>query len=462
MHYLRIVSFILWLSIYDSSTNNVTAEVAQCHADCQSPIAYRPVGPTRPWDSHDELGNILSLTRPYPYSIAGTPVSVVQFNFTMTIHNLTTSTNMQIPAMTNLDLFVDELGQFSGFNYEYDDLEKEIEMFKEVIKTSLLDFKSYEVEIVEYSSKDALDIIEELPINHTKYYDFGIIAQVKINADHNGYNQSTATSFFLENVRPLILNKIDSGIYRDLVSEYESQIDQSLNRSFSLTDNTTTTQSSFEVINELSVENPNPYTAFCEIGCSLFYSFPNKDSVHLVQCTDRCDELYRYNISVGYNDLAEVARLECRDGCQMALKRCQPGYYCSQVKVIDGTEKNGTVSKNKTVLYDGGSMSHCAAGTYRDVDYHSVEECVPCPPGRFREDIKGHNLESCSKCPAGTYNGHNGSASILDCLRCPAGTFTNQPGSEFCLCITPAACESGLPSPADAEKRSTVPYIGRW
>ena len=235
---------------------------------------------------------------------------------------------------------------------------------------------------------------------------------------------------------------------------------------------------SFEVVYDLSVENPNPYSSFCEIGCSIFYSFPNKDDdsnkknkpVELVHCTDHCDELYKYNISVGYNDLAEVARLECRDGCQMAVKRCQPGYYCSQVKVIMDQTSNATTSsesdKNKgqkKVLYEGGRMEYCPAGTYRDVDYDSVEECVPCPPGRFREDIKGRNLESCSKCPVGTYNRLSGSSSILDCLRCPAGTFTNQPGSEFCICITPDAClEHQLPSPADAEKRNTVPYIGRW
>jgi len=108
-------------------------------------------------------------------------------------------------------------------------------------------------------------------------------------------------------------------------------------------------------------------------------------------------------------------------------------------------------------------MAHCPAGTYRDVSYDAVEECIPCPPGRFREDVKGRSLDGCSKCPAGTYNSKNGSSTIRDCLRCPAGTFTNEPGSENCICITPSACsENQMPSPADAEKRDTVPFIGLW
>jgi hypothetical protein len=186
--------------------------------------------------------------------------------------------------------------------------------------------------------------------------------------------------------------------------------------------------------------NPNPYSKFCEYGCAIFYA-STSDPMHLTECMDQCDNYYSYNFTVGYNDYVEVARLECRDGCQIALRRCKPGYYCSK----------------------DGFMAHCPTGTFRDIDYHAVETCNLCPPGRFRDDIKGKTLEDCTKCPSGTYNGRNGSSSIQDCHRCPAGTFTNEPGSEYCKCITPAACEKDqYPSPGDAEKRDTIPYIGRW
>jgi hypothetical protein len=54
-----------------------------------------------------------------------------------------------------------------------------------------------------------------------------------------------------------------------------------------------------------------------------------------------------------------------------------------------------------------------------------------------------------------------GSTSIKDCLRCRAGSFSTE--ASYCVCITPNACaDDQLPSPADAEKKDTVPYIGRW
>ncbi len=436
---------IIIIALFLSCSNIfVEAEVAKCHADCHSPTSSRPVGPTRPWDVKDNLGNDLSLTRPYPYSIAGSSVSIVKFNFSMTIHNL------QVINLSSID-------EFQKF------VAHEEEMFTETIESSILsDYNSFKVRILN-DPRQVEAVYETFTNNFNNttmtHNDYEVTAKIEINADHNGYNLSSATSFFLEDIRPVILLKIDSELQKDFLVEYSPESHQLLNRSFTLGDQ----PSSFEVDNDLGVENPNPYTAFCEIGCSLFFSLPIVP-VELVHCTDECDDLYRYNVTVGYNDLAEVARLECRDGCQMALKRCQPGYYCPQVQ-LDKT-RSITVEKpffKEERAYERGFMAHCEAGTYRDVDYNSVESCVPCPPGRFREDIKGRNLESCSKCPAGTYNRFNGSSSMLDCLRCPAGTFTNEPGSEFCICITPAACSPDqLPSPADAEKKDTIPYIGRW
>lgn len=435
-----LLLFITILLLFSNCYVHVEAKVAQCHEDCRSPLATRPVGPTRPWHLKDDLGNTLELTKPYPFSIAGILVSVVKFNVTMTITN---ENRMSLASF--------QPPQFDSF------VLSEKQLFKSKIMTSIFkaNYDSFRVRIIDYPQE--YTTFDSSSNNGTRY-DLQFVAQININAEHNGFNRSTAKLLFSDDMKRILVKELQSSPYND---DWEREdYRQVLNRTFTFSQ-----ESSIEVVDDLIVVHPNPYTAFCEIGCSLFYSFPTEIPVELVHCTDQCDEMYRYNISVGYNDLAEVARLECRDGCQIALKRCQPGYYCSQVKLNKTPSiTSAIVSKqSENVYYEGGIMKPCPVGTYRDVDYGSVETCVPCPPGRFREDTKGRNLDSCSKCPVGTYNKLNGSSSILDCLRCPAGTFTNQPGSEFCLCITPAACANDqLPSPADAEKRDTIPYIGRW
>ncbi|KAL7542155.1 hypothetical protein ACHAWF_007104 [Thalassiosira exigua] len=222
--------------------------------------------------------------------------------------------------------------------------------------------------------------------------------------------------------------------------------------------------------NPLRLTRPYPYhiaandeydfAQFCKLGCNYFFVDPEKpDKSTLGRCLGRCDEYYDYNsLTPPYNDLAEVARLECRDGCLMALRRCQPGYYCLQVS-FEGAEDSG--ESGETPRYSGGEMIPCPAGTYRDVSYDAVEACIPCPPNYFREDIKGRSIASCSPCSAGTSAVQPGSDSVRDCVRCKAGTFSNE--ASFCMCITPMSCaEDQLPSPADAEKRETVPFIGRW
>lgn len=48
--------------------------------------------------------------------------------------------------------------------------------------------------------------------------------------------------------------------------------------------------------------------------------------------------MYRYDAEGGYSDLAEVARYECYDGCDIALLRCQSGYYCDWPStIVSGT-----------------------------------------------------------------------------------------------------------------------------
>ena len=214
-------------------------------------------------------------------------------------------------------------------------------------------------------------------------------------------------------------------------------------------------------------EGPSPFSQFCKTGCRHFHATFREPTL-LSDCTDECEYTYNYTITVGYSDVIEIARLECRDGCQYALERCEPGHYCSQVRVIQqqdnvthNTEENR--DNDNALTYIGGVMRQCPPGMYRDVSYDAVESCIPCPRGRYRERTRGTSLDSCQKCPIGTYTTSVGSSSKDLCLRCPAGTFTTEPGSAECKCITPGACATDqLSSPADAEKRDTVPFVGRW
>ena len=77
---------------------------------------------------------------------------------------------------------------------------------------------------------------------------------------------------------------------------------------------------------------------FCQMGCQFFFSeFPVNTT-----CKRLCDYIYRYQVTVAYSDLAEQAINECRDGCDIALQVCPPGFYCNH-----------------------GEMHPCQAGRYR-------------------------------------------------------------------------------------------------
>ena len=218
------------------------------------------------------------------------------------------------------------------------------------------------------------------------------------------------------------------------------------------------------------VEHRYDFQTFCRLGCTFFFglSYPMIDTGDtktstLSQCRDLCDEEYGYKSSTPpYNDLAEISRLECHDGCLMALKRCRPGHYCTQPSFYDdGNAAADDDATGNSIQYEGGNMIPCPPGTFRDTSYEAVTECTPCPPNYYREGVKGQSLSSCSPCPAGTSAVDPGNTSITDCVRCKAGTFSTKASS--CMCITPQACTKvQLPPPADAEKKDTLPYIGRW
>ena len=445
----------LLLVLLSAAPESVAGTRERCIMDCRS-SDDRSVGPTRPWDAGDLLGNALSLTRPHPYSVAGDEVAVLRFEVTLRVVR-------GRPSSFSSDATANSA---AGGRYLLEGLKES--MLK---KLNSLEFRIVEERSVASPLRDGTG--DDGPLTMDFVVSIGSIA------DHNGYNLGTADDFFREVLLPAIRSVIESGALAEAVGgrlaraegreEEEEEDDDDDDDDDGPTKRLTVefppfpydvTAAPYRANLALHGGRPNPYAKFCEVGCVEFFS--SSDPVTLDECTGKCDGRYEYNVTVGYSDVAEVARLECRDGCQMALIRCQPGYYCSQVvpsRVGDDSEKGGGGGP----LYAGGIMTQCPAGTYRDVSYGAVEECLPCPPGRYREDIKGRDLESCAKCRVGTYAAHPGGTSVRDCLRCPAGRFNSEEGGARWKCIRPMACEGDGPaSPADSEKRDTVPFIGRW
>lgn len=61
---------------------------------------------------------------------------------------------------------------------------------------------------------------------------------------------------------------------------------------------------------------PSSNGGFCKLGCQIFYTETPKNTT----CKNLCGYFYRSKISVEYSDLTEEARLECEDGCDIALQ----------------------------------------------------------------------------------------------------------------------------------------------
>lgn len=189
---------------------------------------------------------------------------------------------------------------------------------------------------------------------------------------------------------------------------------------------------------------PFPFDGFCKLGCQLFFS----EEPYNVTCKRACDYSYRYGITVEYSDLGEVAKLECRDGCDIALLTCQTGYYCT-----------------------GGKMLACPPGRFRESQTTNVTTCIDCPLGRYRDRDKGTSADTCALCPIGTYANVTGSTDISACLKCPAGQTAEEEGMALCKCITPYSCDLSIELEENSTQyysngvdffRETVPFIGRW
>lgn len=497
----------------------VQSTETQCYLDCKSPSSLRLVGPTRPWDKTDSMGNPLSLTKPYPYAYTPGIATIMKFNTTYRLNLPYYNVIQNIFGETQVDLM----------RLAFEQSLLEYHTFESMIVTAIYDDPIERVmDVLSFnSSTNATEENNNTIDENTSYYFVDLKFLTEIVVDHNGYNCTAAHKLYEDLLGPAISDQVEllESDIKELVekNQFSNLYDLTLvlldddssalhnnNETSYVGDSFSKTHTDFiHIYSRLETNIPNPYVDFCLLGCTFFFSDDfertttnttnilwkeeeEEDSVSLEMCVDKCDLMYRYDFTVGYNDLLETARLECRDGCHIALKRCQPGYYCEQINIIennvslessiagrnnhtnsstnetasDGNDKDqNNIShatlKNKT--FTGGFMKPCPPGTYRDISYDAVTKCLKCPPGRFREASKGKNLESCSKCPRNTYNNNQfGSVSIKECIRCPAGQFTEEKGNGMCKCINPEACLGDRNSPADAEKRDTVPFIGRW
>jgi len=398
----------------------VNATLKQCRLDCKAPTELRPVGPTRPYFEYDQFGEKLSLTKQYPHSIAQTLVNVTGISFN-----------------TTLRLFIPHYS--SGQSVGVFERNAVINVWRDQISSY---YKSRDQRII-YSSSVLID-----EVSGSFYLDYKILTA--IIAEFNGYNENNASVFYRYGIIPRIQKVFNSSYPMD---NYATGVKDTLHEAYLIAIDID--ESSFQIERTTKEMSPNPYTKFCSVGCSIFFSDDVQRDVldennktqsvtYFSSCLQRCDEIFHYNVSVGYNDFVEVARLECRDGCIMAVQRCQPGYYCQQLSTDDVLEE--------------GVMQVCPMGTYRDVSYDDVSRCSLCPPGTFRNQVKGRDSQSCFPCPARTYNPIFGAISSHSCIRCPAGTFNDEKGAGKCNCITAMSCDERY----DAEKRDTLPYIGRW
>lgn len=192
---------------------------------------------------------------------------------------------------------------------------------------------------------------------------------------------------------------------------------------------------------------PSQFDGFCKLGCQLFYTETPRNTT----CKRLCDYFYRYEVTTGYSDIAEEARLECQDGCDIGLSVCQAGYFCND-----------------------GIMSPCPAGTYREavtdlsiVALTKATQCTLCPFGRYRSTNKGKSADECSKCPIGKFANVEGSIQVSDCQRCPAGTTAEEEGMRLCTCITEDSCDLEVLGQTFFSNdvdfyRESLPFIGRW
>lgn len=141
---------------------------------------------------------------------------------------------------------------------------------------------------------------------------------------------------------------------------------------------------------------PSKSKKFCQLGCQLFFTeFPSN-----VTCKSNCEYYYRFQATNGYSNVADLAKLECFDGCEIAYRVCQAGYYCN------------VQTKEERLI-------PCPAGTFRGavanvskVALERAHSCDPCPYGTYRTTTLGVSSNDCTQCPIGKYLNATGSINL--------------------------------------------------
>ena len=402
----------IFLFLVSLRLRHAESTLRQCQQDCRS-SAYttRGVGPTRPFESFDSMGNVLNVTRPYPYHVEAYFTTVVTFEMPITL------------------VFDDSDDQYQNLT-EYERI-----CIIEAMQTIMEKFGSDHVILLKAEMQTQNRIQWELLVE--------LQAQYGKNDEHpsepldSWFKQSTLTTIYnkvldgdaSKSAQNCIMSTISQGNGGSKISE--ALLSRQKPRLF-LESAVNSSDLSYHTSWEIATPIPNPYIPYCVMGCSYFFSDSKETMVmELSTCLDSCNSSYDdSNISTDYNDQMKVANLECQDGCIMALQRCQPGYFCIQPL---------PTSENDSKLI-GGEMRPCERGTYREKSYHAVEACLHCPPGSYRDGMRGISPTSCRKCPVNTYSSNSKATSISNCIRCPEGTFTDEEGSAFCKCITPMSC----------------------
>jgi hypothetical protein len=159
---------------------------------------------------------------------------------------------------------------------------------------------------------------------------------------------------------------------------------------------------------------PTASKKFCQLGCQYwFFNRPNN-----ITCKASCGSEYRYKVTVGYSDVAEEARLECEDGCDIAVLLSQAGYYTvngSMIPCGPGTFREAIqniTSINPLLL----PFNSVASAITQSPLLQSVLQCVDCPYGTYRSDSKGTSTASCINCPLGKYANQTGYILFISAL----------------------------------------------
>lgn len=134
-----------------------------------------------------------------------------------------------------------------------------------------------------------------------------------------------------------------------------------------------------------------------------YYNAPNN-----VTCKIQCAHEYRYKATVGYSDLAEEARLECEDGCDIALLLAEAGYYAVNGSMLECPAGTYRQSVNVTAIVGPFPFISPEIALNVSTTLRSVTHCEDCPYGTYRSSPKGTSLSSCSKCPIGKYANQTG------------------------------------------------------